>query len=159
MKKILCCLVLAVLFTPALVLADDDAKEFEKWLTEAVQALRKVGWTGFDMKREQKGEKQFYRVSNISPESPAGEAGLRLGDVLLSLNVVSLMENDYWGALKAGHIAMKPGQTLSFVVSRQDNGEWSKETINLKMEKAPDDYVARILGTQMMMKLGLIEEK
>jgi serine protease Do len=79
-------------------------------------------------------------VSNVGPSTPAGEAGLRQGDVILRFNKLSVNSSN---ALRNAVAAVKPGRTVP--VDLQRDGK--RLTLKVAIREQPSDMSAAIEGS------------
>jgi C-terminal processing protease CtpA/Prc len=115
-------------------------KPVEVCLKTMVGKLKSTGFIGVEFDKEK--DSQGLHVSKVVPSSPAEQAGIQQGDVLLSLNGVSFDE--------ANHEAMKkvkvPGREVTVTLLR--NG--ASQKIKLTLAPMPADLMAKYIGEHMM---------
>jgi S1-C subfamily serine protease len=70
-------------------------------------------------------------VNSVAAGSPAAKSGIRVGDVIVSVNGHSTLTSDALGTLLAG---LHPGQSVKVTVNRQDG---SKATVGLTLGQLP----------------------
>lgn len=103
--------------------------------------MRNRGYAGVDL--DTLGDDRQWTVTKVYAGTPAAEAGIRIGDVLLSIDDIRL--GDEKGMLELEKI-MKPGNTVGFKILR-DGGE---RTFRLELMLMPDDVFARFVGEHML---------
>ncbi len=74
---------------------------------------------------------QGVYVGAVTPSGPAANAGVKPGDVIVSVATRPTPTVDLLGAVLAG---LKPGQTVSVAVRRQEGG---KATLHVKLGTLP----------------------
>ena len=100
------------------------------------------GWLGVHYERNE--EAGGYTVTKVVPESPAYEAGLQVGDIVVAMNGVSMGEKSE--ALKAEYKNMKPGYAVSYKIIRDGH----EKTVKAKLAKMPEDVALQMVGSHML---------
>lgn len=117
--------------------------EAQECLDMMAQEFQHRGWVGIEM--DQDGESGEMYLTRVVPDSPAQRAGLRSGDVLLSLNHVEFCEKN-----KAKMYEVRkdwtPGKRITYTVLR--DGETLE--ISLKLGEIPDHVLAQWVGRHML---------
>lgn len=141
------------LAVPALGDSDDAEKgaKFENWVKNKIASYQARGWNGLEMKRLEKKKGYFSKVTHVATGSPAALAGVRKGDVLLAVNGVKLTE-DNLTALKSAKKKMWVGSEMTYLFSRKEGEEWSKQKVTLTMAKVPQDVLAKWVGRTILKK-------
>lgn len=106
----------------ALLRSNDSESESAVNLTRKIEELRESG-----------GEWKFSElptVYSVDPDSPADEAGLRRGDVLVEIDGISLLTPE--GGRRFA--AVQPGQTVTWTYRRGG----TNRTVKVTAEEAPD---------------------
>ena len=147
MKKVivvLSVLALAVMITPVF------AGEYHKCTAGTQECLDKMashlsnkGWVGIELDETEEGA---LRITKVVPESPAAEAGLQKGDILLAMNGLALGDEKNEAKLKEAWGSLKPGGTVTYKIDR--NGSKTKAKITLG--NMPTEMVAKYVGKHMM---------
>jgi S1-C subfamily serine protease len=141
MKRTIPLLVLAL----SLALASAAVAGGEKCAHDAKVAAAKTrkaelaahGWLGIKTEKDAAGA---YRVTAVTANSPAAQAGFRTGDVLLALNGVALTDANHEAVHKAkGECAV--GKQVTYKV-RRDGAE---KTITATLAPVPDAVLAQWL--------------
>ena len=100
------------------------------------------GWLGLEYDKSH--DAAVHMIKNTVAGSPAEAAGFKAGDVLVSLNGVSLTGDKE--ALKAAKGEWSVGQSVSYVVSRK-----GKEVkLQAKLAAMPEAVFARMVGDHMV---------
>jgi predicted metalloprotease with PDZ domain len=100
------------------------------------------GWLGVHYERNE--EAGGYTITKVVDGSPAEEAGLQVGDIVVAMNGVSMGEKSE--ALKAEYQNMKPGYDVTYKVVR--NGQDVK--VKAKLAKMPEDVAMQMVGAHML---------
>lgn len=104
--------------------------------------MRNKGWLGVEL---EKGESGLLGVTRVVPGSPAEEAGVRTGDMLLSVDgqaYKDMGEEQYMTLVKT----MTPGSRHTFVIARGG----SERTIEATLASMPEEVFARMVGSHML---------
>ena len=112
-------------------------------LNKMAAKMKQKGWVGIEYDKSEKGDKQT--VKKVVSGSPAEQAGLKKGDVLLAINGVHFGDEDKekWAKVKK---AWKPGQTITYTVAR----DGKKKDVQVTLAKVPEDVMAQWIGKHMM---------
>ena len=105
--------------------------------------LKSSGWIGVELDIDEDTGSRV--VKKVVPGSPAEAAGILSGDVLVSLNGTKLAKGNE-DALMQAKKDMKPGQTVTYVISR--NGLDKK--VELTLAPMPADVMAAYIGRHML---------
>lgn len=100
------------------------------------------GWLGVHYERNE--EAGGYTITKVVAGSPADEAGLHIGDVVVAMNGVSMGEKSE--ALKAEYQNMKPGYSVTYKVLR--DGHHMK--VQAKLAKMPEEVAMQMVGSHML---------
>lgn len=103
----------------------------------------RTGWAGLE--GEWNEEAGLLTVKAVAADSPAAEAGLKKGDVLIGLNGHKFadMSKEDWKASDAERV---PGATARYMVERDGHAQ----EIAVVLAKMPEDVAAAKLGHHMM---------
>jgi membrane-associated protease RseP (regulator of RpoE activity) len=96
------------------------------------------GWIGisFDVLTDRQGRIREIVISDVSPDSPAQEAGLRPGDQILAINEFDEPEEL---ADLAAHLRLKPGDDVVMEIHRDGRAR----NVQLEAATRPDAFLAR----------------
>ena len=94
------------------------------------------GWMGIEA---EKGEDGAMKVLSVVPGSPAERAGIREGDVLVSVNGISFADKAKLKEMKKASLGI--GQTAAYGVKR--DGETL--TVDVTLERMPEALVAQMI--------------
>lgn len=100
------------------------------------------GWVGIEY--DKTADEKSHVVKRTLPDSPAEAAGIKAGDILVSLNGVSLTADK--AALKKAKGEWSVGQNVSYVVSR----DRQEVKLTVKLGAMPEDVLARMVGDHMI---------
>jgi predicted metalloprotease with PDZ domain len=117
--------------------------EVQECLNKMVAKLREKGWVGIEMNEDE--ETGGWLVTKVEPDSPALEAGLQKGDVLLAVNGVAFASKDK-EALHAVKSSMKIGETITYTVKRDGR----KRSVDVTLGQLPEDVMAKWIGRHML---------
>ncbi|MCB1043979.1 MAG: PDZ domain-containing protein [Acidobacteria bacterium] len=113
-------------------------------LNKYVSYLKNTAWDGIHV--EGLGdESKIVKVSEVLADSPGEKAGIKAGDVLVSMHgktLAGMTGQDLEGLMKT----IKIGDKVAFVVER--NGQQS--TYNVVMASVPDQTIATWVGKHMV---------
>ena len=103
----------------------------------------RTGWAGLEGAWNE--EDGLLTVSSVVAKSPAAEAGLMKGDVVVGLNGHRFadMSDEDWKASEAERV---PGATANYMIKRDGH----EQEIAVVLAKMPEDVVAAKLGHHMM---------
>ena len=93
------------------------------------------GWLGVHYERNE--EAGGYTITKVIDNSPAAEAGLQIGDIVVAMNGVSMGEKSE--ALKAEWQNMKPGYKVTYKVVR--NGY--DKSFKVALAQMPEEVAMR----------------
>jgi predicted metalloprotease with PDZ domain len=112
-----------------------------------VSKLKERGWVGIEMDEED-GKLAIPRVEG---ESPAAEAGLRQGDVLVAMNGIEFKDENQEKLYEAKK-AMRVGKTVAYTVDRQGccHIKGGKSDVEVTLASIPEEVVAKWVGGHMM---------
>jgi len=139
-------LILAVaLAAPALAgeKKHDCTASTQDCLNKMVTKFKEKGWVGIEYDKADKGDQQT--IQKVVPGSPAEQAGLREGDVLLAINGVRFGDEDKekWAKVKK---AWGPGQTITYTVAR----DGKKSEVAVTLGHVPEEVMAQWIGEHML---------
>lgn len=108
-----------------------------------VSKLKNKGWLGiqYDMDETSGG----LIVRRVVPGSPAESAGILVDDILTAVNGVRFADKNE-EALKKVSEEMKPGNTLTYTVSRKG----SEMPVKVTLAPMPEDVMAQYIGQHML---------
>jgi C-terminal processing protease CtpA/Prc len=114
----------------------------QECLDKMVAHLQKSGYGGLEIRPDEAGE---FSVTEVHPGSPGARIGVKVGDVLLSVNgeAVAEMGPEDHEAMQA---ELTPGSTHHFTVLRKGK----KKSFSITLEKMPPEMIARYVGEHMM---------
>jgi len=116
----------------------------EECLTKMTAEIRAHGYLGLDTdKDEMTGE---ISVKRVLPGSPAEEAGIEAGDVLLAMNGISFGDSLKKEALMASKKSLKVGSQVTYLV-RQGARE---KKVSMRLAPVPDEVLAQWVGHHML---------
>ena len=141
MKKILSmtALILAVAVMAPAFAGDGECGHETQMCLDYLAGMGSQGYAGIEMGSDD----SKLTITEVVDGAPADKAGLKVGDVVLTINGISTTEE---GAMQKIHAQMKPGNTVSFTFSR--NG---KEKIGkLTLIDMPAEVHARLVGAHML---------
>jgi C-terminal processing protease CtpA/Prc len=137
--------------------AEHAKKKMKKGCTHDTQAcLNKMltaygekGWVGIEMDHDKATE--GWVITKVEPNSPALEAGLKKGDVLLAVNGLEYGSEDKEAWKKVKH-SMTIGSTVTYTLKR----DGFKKQVDITLGKIPEDVMAKWIGRHMQ-EHGTIE--
>jgi predicted metalloprotease with PDZ domain len=118
-------------------------------LNKMLTAYEKKGWVGIEMDHDKTTE--GWVITKVEPNSPALEAGLQKGDVLLAVNGLEYGSEDKAAWKKVKH-SMTIGSTITYTVKRGNH----KKQVDVTLAKIPGDVMAKWIGRHMQ-EHGTIE--
>ncbi len=104
--------------------------------------LQNRGWVGIETDKTDSG---YYKIVRVEPHSPAAEAGLRAGDVLVALNGIYLSDDNREQLAEAKR-ALAPGVEATYTVKR----EGGKRQIAVTLSHVPATVMAEWVGQHML---------
>ena len=149
MKKSIAILaILAVVALTAPVLAGEEHKctaGTQECLDMMAAKLASKGWVGIELDKTDKGE---LVITKVIKDSPAQEAGLRKGDILVAMNGLSLTDEseETKKQLEKAWGSFKPGNEVAYAIDR--DGKKTKAKITLG--HMPEELVASYVGRHML---------
>ena len=138
-------LMAALVLAPALAGEEGEScsHETQACLDYMVKNMQNKGWAGLDLEPNE-GFTGFV-VKEVHDGTPAARAGIRVGDMLIALNGVSVGEENKL-KLQELHAQALPGKTFTFTMAR---GHKDRD-LKLTLEPIPETVVARAVGEHMM---------
>lgn len=140
--------VLALVALTAPVLAGEGHKctaGTQECLDMMAAKLASKGWVGIELDKTDKGE---LVITKVIRHSPAQEAGLKKGDILVAMNGLSLTDESEENKKKLEKTwgSFKPGNEVAYAINR--DGKKTKAKITLA--RMPEELVASYIGRHMM---------
>jgi predicted metalloprotease with PDZ domain len=111
-------------------------------LDKMAAKLKEKGWLGIDTEKIDGG---WYRISAVHAGSPAAQAGLEVGDVLLTLDGVKVNAANK-EELKKVKKGLGVGSTVSYVVKR----DGTKQQVAATLGPMPEAQIAEQVGHHML---------
>ena len=111
-------------------------------LDQMVAHLQKSGYGGLEIQPSEAGE---FVVSEVHPGSPAAKIGVKVGDVLTSVNgeaVAEMTPEDH----QEMEALLTPGSTHDFTVLRKGK----KKSFSITLVKMPPEVIAKYVGKHMI---------
>ncbi len=145
MKRLLVCLLASI--SLAVVAGEGHAYKCDASMEECAAAFKKWAetetYSGIYVEGLFSGEK--VTISEVAEGSPAAEAGVMAGDVLVAINGhgVAAMTKDKWKEMKA---EIQAGDAVWYKIAR--NGEYEK--LKVTVTAFPMDLAAQKLGYHLM---------
>ncbi len=149
MKKTIAILaILAMVALTAPVLAGEGHKctaGTQECLDMMAAKLASKGWVGIELDKTEKGE---LVITKVIKHSPAQEAGLKEGDILLAMNGLSLTDESEENQKKLEKTwgSFKPGNDVAYKIDRGGK----KTKANITLGQMPEELVASYVGRHMM---------
>ncbi len=114
------------------------SKSTQECATYLKEKYETKGWSGMEKEKNDDGT---MKVLSVLPNSPAEKAGIKTGDVLVSINgVTPSTENE--AKLKAMHESgFKIGDTIAFGIKRGAD----ISTVNVTLERIPQAVLAGMI--------------
>ena len=111
-------------------------------LNKMAANLKNKGWVGIEFDKQESGA---LLIKHVVENSPAEQAGLREGDVLLAVNGVKYgtEDKDKWHKVKK---SWTPGSTINYTVKRSGG----KKDVAVTLGTVPEDVLYAWLGEHMM---------
>lgn len=139
-------LVIAVALTAPALAGDKHpcTASTQDCLDKMVTKMQHKGWVGIEYdKKKDKGDSPV--LAKVYPDSPASQAGLEKGDVLLAVNGVKFGDEDEakWKKVKQN---WTPGSTITYTIARGGK----KKQVDVTLSKVPEDVLAAWVGEHMM---------
>jgi len=104
------------------------------------------GWAGVSLEQSDAG----LTVAEVHPGTPAAQAGVKAGDVLLAVNGYEAGDESAWAKLKG---KMVPGAEFTYTVSRKGK----EKDVSFELAEMPMDVVARMVGMHMLNDHAAVE--
>ena len=114
----------------------------QECLDKMAAKLKTKGWLGIETAKIDDG---WYKISAVVANSPAEQAGLQVGDVLISLNGVKVNAENKAG-LKKVKKSLTPGSTANYVVKRQG----TKQQVAVTLGQIPETQIAEWIGQHLL---------
>ena len=116
--------------------------ETQKCLDKMAAKLKAKGWLGIETSKIDGG---WYKISAVVADSPAEQAGLEVGDVLISLNGVKVNAENK-ADLKKIKKTLTPGAAANYVVKRQG----TKQQVAVTLGHVPETQIAEWIGQHLL---------
>ena len=134
----------AVLATP--IVAGEEGYRCEQsaqdCLNYMAKHLKERGWAGVEMDHAEDGT---LSVKEVYAGTPADQAGVKVGDVLVAIDGVQLAEENK-AELQKVEAQMKPGNTVNFTIARKGK----ERDLSITLEPMPEDMLAKYIGKHML---------
>jgi predicted metalloprotease with PDZ domain len=114
----------------------------QECLNYLAASLSGRGWVGIEMSSRENGS---VEVTKVIDGSPAKNAGLRAGDVLLAVNGVRMRDPAQEAERKKIHESMKPGVVITYAVMRGGH----ERSAEVKLGEMPASVRHQIIGGHM----------
>ena len=134
-------LAVVVLVSGGLALAGHGGKctkttaECAAYMKEAYQTK---GWSGIDADKNEDGS---IKVLSVVPKSPAEKAGLKAGDVLVSINGITFSPENESKIMEMKKTQMTIGQSAEYGVKR----DGQVTMVKVKLERIPEATLAQMI--------------
>jgi C-terminal processing protease CtpA/Prc len=115
-----------------------NKEDCQKYMEQA----KNRGWLGIEM--DSKDGEYGMTITKVVPGSPASKAGFKEGDVLLSLNGVTLSEEN-GDKLKGMLRSWKPGDSVTYNVRR----DGSEQNVTARLGTMPDEVYTAMVSEHM----------
>ena len=117
-------------------------------LNKMASNLKSRGWVGIELDHNDSGQ---LTVTFVEPDSPAMEAGLREGDVLVAMNGVEFSDENH-DRLYAIKKDLRVGKTLTYTVERAGccHIEGGRSDVEVTLGMLPDQVLAKWVGNHML---------
>ncbi len=102
------------------------------------EAYQTKGWSGIEADKNEDGS---IKVLSVVPNSPAEKAGLKAGDVLVSVNGITFSPENESKIMEMKKTQMTIGQMAEYGVKRDAQVTMMK----VKLERIPDAVLAQIM--------------
>jgi predicted metalloprotease with PDZ domain len=142
--------VLGLLVAPALagekqVVAKDGQND---WVAQMVSETKTHGWAGLEMEKikGEDGAVHKLKVKSVAPKSPAAEAGIVAGDVVVAINGFPIEK------VKSCKKDLIAGKQATYTIASAKDGQWEKKDIALTLTEPPRDVLAQWIGYQLLAK-------
>ncbi|MCZ6696682.1 MAG: PDZ domain-containing protein [Acidobacteria bacterium] len=104
--------------------------------------MRASGWVGVELKFNGR----TFTIQRVIVGSPAKQAGLKVGDLLLAIDGVPAREVANRMASGRNAPRWKPGQPIKYKIEREGRGR----TIEIEMARMPAHVLARYIGQHLI---------
>ena len=115
----------------------------QECLDHMANKMQNSGWIGVELEGIENAPGNL--VAGVIEGSPAEEAGLETGDILLAINGVELIDENM-DKVKEIWSASAPGQEVVWTLKRGYN----EREVNLVLARMPADVLARHVGQHML---------
>ena len=148
MKKAILLLIPLLVLVAFAASAGDEAKKHKKCPAEAstcirdmAAGLKKRGWIGIEWDESEPRPV----VSHVVIDSPAAQADLRVGDVIMAFEGISTAEDPavIWAAMKK---VLLPGRVIRLDIVR----DGVAQTIEVELVAMPDHIIAQWVGMHVL---------
>jgi predicted metalloprotease with PDZ domain len=112
-----------------------SATECAAYMKEMYQTK---GWAGLEKEANEDGT---YKILSVMPNSPAEKAGVKAGDLLVSINGVTLSKENEAKLKEMHESGWKIGDTVSFGLKRGAD----ISTVNVALERIPETVLASMI--------------
>ena len=102
------------------------------------EAYQTKGWSGIEADKNEDGS---IKVLSVVPNSPAEKAGLKAGDVLVSINGITLSPENESKLMEMKKTQMTIGQVAEYGVKREAH----VTMVKVNLERIPDAVLAQMI--------------
>ncbi len=142
MKRFWIVAAMCLVAVPAFAGDGECTASTQECLDYMTNQLKNTGWVGVELDMSS-GE--GAEIVKVVEGSPAEEAGIQVGDVLLAISGIELKEENT-EKLRAARAEKKPGSSVSWSMSRNDE----HRELAITLAPMPADILARYIGNHMM---------
>lgn len=119
--------------------------ETQECIEKRVESHKRRGWAGI-VSSDLTESGSYWVIRKVYEKSPAGEAGLQVGDVIYKINGIPVVAKNSKKLQALNEVNIKQGDTLEYVVDR--NGE--RLIVSLNTVQMPLDILATYIGSHLM---------
>ena len=117
-------------------------------LNKMASNLKARGWIGIELDKNESGKLVVQRVEQ---DSPAGEAGIQEGDVLLAMNGIEFNDENH-EKLMVAKKELRVGKDMTYTVERAGccHKAGGVKEVNVTLADIPEPVLAKWIGGHMV---------
>ncbi len=142
------CTVLLLVLASSASLAGEEYKcttPTQECLDKMTANLMNRGWLGIFGNEIRENGTMYMEIIEVVPGSPAENADIRPGDILVAVNGVDLIESNKEDLYKV-QMKNKPGESFRYTVLRNKKRVYKK----VKLASMPYEVIVRAVGAHML---------
>jgi C-terminal processing protease CtpA/Prc len=147
-RNLLLVLLLAAVVAAPSLAGGKCTADTQTCLNKMASTIKQRGWVGVELDHNDHGR---YVVTFVEQDSPAMEAGMQEGDVLVALNGIEINDQNQ-EKLAAAKKAMRVGKSVTYTIERAGccHKAGGVKEVNVTLAEIPEPVLAKWIGGHML---------